>query len=176
MCPRGQACHDGALVHVQTHTHPREEQAATLCPWPAPRQEPCPLVSSVSWVLGNHKQACAHTCPTCTHKCVHTGTWELGPECLLQKTHLFVLVTQSCPTLCDSLDCSPPGHSVHGILQARILRRVAFPFSRGSLQPRAQTQVSCTTGRFVPARPPFGYIKPICWQSSNHSWLTTDLI
>ena len=41
-----------------------------------------------------------------------------------------VLVTQSCPTLCDPMDCSPPGSSVHGILQARILERVAISFYR----------------------------------------------
>ena len=39
---------------------------------------------------------------------------------------------QSCPTLCDPMDCSPPGSSVHGILQARILEWVAMPSSRGS--------------------------------------------
>ena len=43
-----------------------------------------------------------------------------------------VLVAQSCPTLCDPMDCSPPGSSVHGILQARILERVAITFSRAS--------------------------------------------
>ena len=41
-------------------------------------------------------------------------------------------VAQSCPTLCDPMDCSPPGSSVHGILQARILVWVAISFSRGS--------------------------------------------
>ena len=41
---------------------------------------------------------------------------------------------QSCPTLCDPMDCSPLGSSVHGILQARILERVAMPSSRGSSQ------------------------------------------
>ena len=41
-------------------------------------------------------------------------------------------VAQLCPTLCDPMDCSPPGSSVHGILQARILEWVAIPFSRGS--------------------------------------------
>ena len=40
------------------------------------------------------------------------------------------LVTKSCPTLCDSADCSPPGSSVHGILQTRILEWVAMPSSR----------------------------------------------
>ena len=57
---------------------------------------------------------------------------------------LCVLHAQLCPTLCDPMDCSPPGSSVHGILQARILEWVAIPFSRGSSQPRDQTQVSCT--------------------------------
>ena len=46
------------------------------------------------------------------------------------------------PTLCDPIDCSPPGSSVHGILQARILEWVAMPSSRGSSQPRNRTQVS----------------------------------
>ena len=46
------------------------------------------------------------------------------------------LVAQSCLTLCDPMNYSPPGSSVHGILQARILEWVAIPFSRGSSQPR----------------------------------------
>ena len=50
--------------------------------------------------------------------------------------YLCVLVTQSYPTLCDPLDCSTPGSSVHGILQERILEWVAIPFSRGSSHPR----------------------------------------
>ena len=54
-----------------------------------------------------------------------------------------VKVAQSCLTLCDPMDCI-----VHGILQARILEWVAFPFSRGSSQPWDQTQVSCILGRF----------------------------
>ena len=54
-----------------------------------------------------------------------------------------VKVTQSFPTLCDLMD-----HTVHGILQARILEWVAFPFSRGYSQPRDQTQVSYIAGRF----------------------------
>ena len=49
----------------------------------------------------------------------------------------FVLVAQSCPTVCDPMDCSLPGSSVHGILQARILEWVAIPFSRGSSQARS---------------------------------------
>ena len=49
---------------------------------------------------------------------------------------------------CDPIDCSPPGSSVHGILQARIQEWVTMPFSRGSSQPRDWTQVSCFAGRF----------------------------
>ena len=59
-----------------------------------------------------------------------------------------VLLTQSCPTLCDPMDCSPPGSSLHGILQARILECIAISFSRGSSQPRDQTRVFCFAGRF----------------------------
>ena len=44
-------------------------------------------------------------------------------------------VTQLCPTLCEPVDCSPPGSSVHGILQARILEWVTISFSRGSSNP-----------------------------------------
>ena len=57
-------------------------------------------------------------------------------------------VAQSCPTLCDSKDCSLPGFSVHGIFQARILEWVAISFSSVSSQPRKQTWVSCIEGRF----------------------------
>ena len=49
---------------------------------------------------------------------------------------VLCLVTQSCLTLCNSMDCSLPGSSVHGILQARLLEWVAISFSRGSSQPR----------------------------------------
>ena len=52
-----------------------------------------------------------------------------------------------CPTLCDPVDCSLPGSSIHGILQGKILEWVAISFSRGSSQPRDQTQVSHIAGR-----------------------------
>ena len=70
-----------------------------------------------------------HGCMTCGYKGLT----------VLNKCEKWVLVTQSCPTLCNS--------SVQGILQARILEWVAFPFSRGSPQPWDQTQVSCIGGR-----------------------------
>ena len=55
---------------------------------------------------------------------------------------------QSCLTLCHPRDCNPPGSSVHGILQARVLECIAIPFLRGSSQPRSPSQVSCIAGRF----------------------------
>ena len=51
-------------------------------------------------------------------------------------------VAQLCRTLCDPMDCSLPGSSVHGIFQAVVLEWIAISFSRGSSQPRDQTQVS----------------------------------
>ena len=59
-----------------------------------------------------------------------------------------VCVCVSCSVVCDPMDCSMPGTSVHGILQARILEWVVMPFSRRSSQPRDRTQVSHVAGRF----------------------------
>ena len=64
-----------------------------------------------------------------------------------QHTIVVLLVTQLC-TMCDTVDCSPTGCSVHGILQSSILEWVVIPFFRGSSQPRDWTQVSCTAGKF----------------------------
>ena len=72
-----------------------------------------------------------------------------------------VLVTQSCPTLWNPMDCSPPGSSVHEIFQARILEWVAMPFSRGSSQPRDRTLVSCIAGGFSTVWPT---------RESHYSW------
>ena len=62
--------------------------------------------------------------------------------------HVVVLFAQSCLTLCHSMDCSPPGSSLHGISQARILQWVAIPLSRGSSQLRDWTWVSYIAGGF----------------------------
>ena len=61
---------------------------------------------------------------------------------------MCVLVTQSCPDLCNLMNCNPPGSSVHGILQARILEWVATLSSRGSSWPRNWSLVSLIEGRF----------------------------
>ena len=75
--------------------------------------------------------------------------------CLLcrisSKDYFFLVkvkVAQSCLTLCDPVNCSPPGSSVHRIPQARILEWVAMLSSRGSSWPKDWTQVSYISGRF----------------------------
>ena len=68
----------------------------------------------------------------------------LSPEERKEK----VLDAQLCLTLSDPMDCSLPGSSVHGILQARILGCIAISFSRGSSWSRDRTWVSCIAGRF----------------------------
>ena len=69
-----------------------------------------------------------------------------------------MIVAQSCPTLCDPVD-----YTVHGILQARILEWVAFPFSRGSSQPRDRIQVSCIAGRFFTS-----------WDTKDAQWVRSQ--
>ena len=64
-----------------------------------------------------------------------------------------ILVAQSCLTLCNGVDCRPPGSSVRGILQSRILEWVALPFSRGSSQPRDRTWVSSLQADSLPSEP-----------------------
>ena len=56
-------------------------------------------------------------------------------------------VAQLCLTLCDPMDCSLSGSSIHGIFQANELEWIAISFSRGSSRPRNRTQVSCIAGR-----------------------------
>ena len=86
------------------------------------------------------------------------GTFSLSPPLPFVSFFLCVCTKsiQSCPTLCHLMDRSPPGTSVHGILQARILEWVAMTSSRGSSRPRDRTCVSCdscTAGRFFTAEP-----------------------
>ena len=80
------------------------------------------------------------------------------------------------------MDCSPPGSSVHGILQARILEQVAISFHRGSSWPRDQTRVSCIAGGFftnlATREALMGKDKhqlPVFWLYSKKAWRTTNL-
>ena len=96
-------------------------------------------------------------CSLWNHGCNHFVRWFV-PECLLWTSlHALAWSLQSCSILCDPTDCSPPGSSVHGILQARILEWGAMPSSRGSSQPRGRTWVSyisCIAGGFFTTEPP----------------------
>ena len=90
------------------------------------------LTPALNWVwvsLCFFRFGCHETC----HACLQLAwRWHFVWQ-------VKVLVTQLCPTLCDPMDCSPPGSSVHGIFQARILEWVAISYSRGYSQPRDQT-------------------------------------
>ena len=95
-----------------------------------PGIEPEPLAfQMVSCIAGRFFTICAN--------------WKLLviPNAML---HAMTLSRSVVSDSCDLIDCSPPGSSVHGILQARILEWVAISFPRGSSQPRNQTRVSCT--------------------------------
>ena len=63
-------------------------------------------------------------------------------------------VAQLCPTLCDPMDCSLPGSSIHGIFQAGVLAWVAISFSRGSSQTRDQTRSHTLQADTLPSEPP----------------------
>ena len=83
------------------------------------------------------------------HKHIYTHIHKLPINIHIHTcTREYVLVAQLCPTLCDSMDCSPPGPRLHGILQARILEWAAIHFSRGSSWPRYWAWVSCIAGGF----------------------------
>ena len=69
-------------------------------------------------------------------------------------------VTQPCLTLCDPMDDSLPGSLVQGVLQARILKWVAIPFSRESFRPKDQTWVSRNAADSLPSEPPGKLLTP----------------
>ena len=86
---------------------------------------------------------------------------------------VLCLVAQFCLTLWDPMDCSLPGPSVHGILQARIQEWVAMHSSRGSSKPRDWTQVSCIAGEFFTIKTIF--VIYVLWENSFRQWLYKKL-
>ena len=96
--------------------------------FPLPWESCHPHWKHVSWIYPRLSSP-----PLRNSSCSRSGYW---PPCCWS-----VLVAQWWPTLCNPIDCTPPGSSVHGILQARILERVATPFSRRSSWSRDRTQV-----------------------------------
>ena len=102
--------------------------------------------------------------PSSCNRITKMEYYTYGLTCLMGMQK-WVLVAQSCLTLCDPIDCNPPGSSVHGIFQARILEWGAISSSRGSSQPRDRTQVSCTVGRFFGGQ---------WWAWEKHKYHSTD--
>ena len=99
-----------------------------------------------------------------------------GPRNLLQSGLCCCLVPKSCLTLCNPMDCSPPGSSVHGILQARTLEWVAISFSKGSSQHRDQTQISCLLHWQVGSLPLRQEAqRRLCREDSSRSWRSLKL-
>ena len=98
-----------------------------------------------------------YICPLCLQSpshlppyitpCTHPRSIGLSSVSYSKFPGVLCFIAQSCPTLCDLMDCSPPGSSVRGILQAQVLEWVGIPFSRGSSWPRNGTWVSCIVGR-----------------------------
>ena len=79
------------------------------------------------------------------------------------------LITKLCPTLCDPMDCSPLGSSLHGISQARILERIAISFSTGSSHPGIEPTSLALAGGFFTTEPPGLLIQLFClFSTSSH--------
>ena len=113
----------------------------------------CPSISTVNFRTFSlpSKKKKKHPIPGC-HCTVLPSPLALSNHTSIYVTVRFAssgshacLVVQLCLTLCDRLDCSLPGFSAYGILQARILEWVAMASSRGSFWPRDQTHVSCVS-------------------------------
>ena len=79
--------------------------------------------------------------------------WEALPLIFSQLVWVYAKSLQSCLTLCNPMNCSLQGSSVHGIFQARTLKWVAISFSKRSFQHRDWTLVACLTGRFFTTEP-----------------------
>ena len=127
------------IHHISWKTKAEEEDSGVQ-----PRGSPA-LLLLAAWLWEN--TVCAHVSLSVSEAVVTRVSQMLWISCCC-------LVVQSCLTLCDPVDYSPPGSSVHGILQARILEWAAIPFSRGSSQTRDQTWVFCIAGGLFTIWPP----------------------
>ena len=152
--------------HSQLHFHPghclpqNSGERSLLCPPPpcGPGAQGWCRWESLHWIPTEMTKIHAHILWTWkSGSGLTVSTWQtlVLAFILLLKININIyeyldtiymyVVTQSCPTLCDAMDCSPPGSSVHGIFKARILVWITIPFSRGPSWPR---DWNCITGRF----------------------------
>ena len=149
-----------------THIHVPARSVAQLCltfvtPWTVTTRLLCPWgFSGKNSGVGCHlllqgiflTQGSNSCLLHCRQILYHWATWETihtymhTNRCVYIRMYSVCVGAQSCTTLCNPMDCSPPGSSVHGILQARILEWVAISYSKRSLWPRDWTHVSCVAG------------------------------
>ena len=129
---------------------PRREHWTGL-PFPCPGDFPDPGIEPGSpWATAWGELAQVPGSPPMDPTCgtVEGLEGEPPPHLDLYSPCPWLHSARSCPTLCEPTDCSPPGSSVHGISQARILQWVAVPSSRGASRPRDRTQVFGIVGGF----------------------------
>ena len=137
-------CPKNPLAH-QTHKNMIGSTHSTLIFFPSDPRSP---TKDQTCTLPSALEACSLN--YWTYREVPESTHSRGTNSALKTTFILCTcsITQSCPTVCDPMDCSLPGSSVHGISQARILEWVAISYPRGSSWPRDQTWVS-STGRWI---------------------------
>ena len=119
-----------------------------LMPWKeGPLSEAC--LHSQAWVLQRLCEPPSECVPA--DKGLLTGHLQSVCDVLHPGVKNLCSVAQSCPTLCNPMDCSLPGSTAHGIFQARILKWVAISYSKGSSWPKDQTHIFCVfcIGRWV---------------------------
>ena len=119
------------LAGQRTHLFPAPQETPVLEAWKWPWWEYIPQKTAEN-----------------THGCSLPASPQLPPQQLTIYQHLPLFVAQSCPTFWVPMDGGPPGSSVHGILQVRILEWIIISFSRGSSWPRDRTRVSRIVGIF----------------------------
>ena len=121
---------------MSNYAAPENGLPRLLCPWDFPGKNTAVLVEwlAIPPFLGDLPSPGIEFTACAVSPSLLADSFPTEPQ---GKPKVKVLVAQLCPTLCYPVDCSPPGSSVHGILQARILEWVAIPFSRGYSQPRS---------------------------------------
>ena len=137
------------------------KQGDNIQPWGAPfpiwnqSVVPCPVLTVASWPAYRFPQDAGqmvwyyHLFQNFPQFIViHTKTFRKR-KLRMEQGIKTCSVTKSCPSLCNTMECSLLGYSVHGILQAGILECIALSFSRGSSQPGDWTWVSCI-GKWIP--------------------------
>ena len=147
--PSGGGCHSSSWDSDEANRW-REGEAALCLSWDPILCHLRNQLPGLSVLLGLHYITCFSGSPACRWQMMDftasENSWELIPVncCLIVKLWFF----------CDPVDWSPPGSSVHGTLQVRILGWVAISFSRGSSWSRDWTCVSCLAGRFFTTESP----------------------